>query len=111
MARKMRQGYKEVVSCSTRVHILKLIVRRRRLSSRTICYSTRTRECSQSKLMIHLPTTGLTCSGNFAEELGEDFLGFREMGIDKEFGLSSLSVPTALFHGRQRRLAGVGRGG
>ena len=52
----------------------------------------------------------LICSGNFAEELGEDFLGFREMGIDKEFGLSSLSVPTALFHGRRRRPAGAGRG-
>ncbi|WWC69373.1 uncharacterized protein I206_103312 [Kwoniella pini CBS 10737] len=43
--------------------------------------------------------------GNFADELGEDFLGLRDMGIDKEFGLSSLTVPSSLFYGRRRRLA------
>lgn len=44
-------------------------------------------------------------SGNFADELGEDFLGLRDMGIDKEFGLSSLTVPSSLFYGRRRRQA------
>lgn len=41
--------------------------------------------------------------GDFAEDLGEDFLGLRELGIDKEFGLNSLSVPKALFFGRRNR--------
>jgi hypothetical protein len=31
-------------------------------------------------------------SGDFTEELGEDFFGFKELGLDKEFGLISLSV-------------------
>nr|XP_019042309.1 hypothetical protein I302_08911 [Kwoniella bestiolae CBS 10118]OCF21239.1 hypothetical protein I302_08911 [Kwoniella bestiolae CBS 10118] len=43
--------------------------------------------------------------GNFADELGEDFLGLRDLGIDKEFGLSSLTVPSSLFYGRRKRLA------
>ncbi|WOO84408.1 Transcriptional activator spt7 [Vanrija pseudolonga] len=41
--------------------------------------------------------------GDFAEDLGEDFLGLRELGIDREFGLNSLSVPKALFFGRRGR--------
>lgn len=45
----------------------------------------------------------LTASGDFAEDLGEDFLGLRELGIDKEYGLASLSVPKALFFGRHGR--------
>lgn len=45
----------------------------------------------------------LTNSGEFAEDLGEDFLGLRELGIDKEFGLASVNVPRALFFGRRRR--------
>ena len=32
-------------------------------------------------------------SGDFSEELGEDFFGFRELGLDKEFDMISLSVP------------------
>src|SRR5204863_4496349 len=31
-------------------------------------------------------------SGDFSEELGEDFFGFRELGLDKEFDMISLSV-------------------
>ncbi len=42
-------------------------------------------------------------SGDFAEDLGEDFLGLRELGIDKEFGLSSVTVPKSLFFGRRKR--------
>ncbi|KAL7424033.1 Transcriptional activator spt7 [Cryptotrichosporon argae] len=45
--------------------------------------------------------------GDFAEDLGEDFLGLRELGLDKEFGLSSLSVPKSLFFGRRGRGPGV----
>ncbi|WVO13938.1 hypothetical protein L204_101563 [Cryptococcus depauperatus] len=43
--------------------------------------------------------------GNFADELGEDFLGLRELGIDREHGLSSLTIPQSLFYGRKKRLA------
>ncbi|KAI9888397.1 MAG: Transcriptional activator spt7 [Vezdaea aestivalis] len=39
-------------------------------------------------------------SGDFAEELDADFFGFRELGLDKEFGLSSLSVPLHLLQNR-----------
>lgn len=31
-------------------------------------------------------------SGDFTDELGEDFFGFKELGLDKEFGMISLSV-------------------
>jgi len=42
-----------------------------------------------------------TCPlSNFAEDLGEDFFGFRELGLDKELGLASFSVPSRLFHGQ-----------
>ena len=39
--------------------------------------------------------------GDFAGDLDEDFFGFRELGLDKEFGLASLTVP---FHILQNRL-------
>ena len=38
--------------------------------------------------------------GDFAEDLDEDFFGFRELGLDKEFGLGSLTVPFHILHGR-----------
>ncbi|WVQ87371.1 hypothetical protein IAS59_001095 [Cryptococcus gattii] len=48
--------------------------------------------------------------GNFADELGEDFLGLRELGIDREYGLTSLTVPQSLFYGRRKRLANSANG-
>lgn len=60
--------------------------------------------------MGKLERRGLMSSGNFAEELGEDFLGLRELGIDREFGLNSLTVPSSLFYGRRKRQAGAGSG-
>lgn len=42
-------------------------------------------------------------SGNFADELGEDFLGLRDLGIAREHGMDSLSVPTSIFYGRKKR--------
>ncbi|KAK5079642.1 Transcriptional activator spt7 [Exophiala xenobiotica] len=39
-------------------------------------------------------------SGDFADDLGEDFFGFKELGLDKEFGLVNLSVPLHLLHNR-----------
>lgn len=38
--------------------------------------------------------------GDFAEELGEDFFGFKALGLDSEFDMSSLSVPLHLLHTR-----------
>ncbi|KAF2096904.1 hypothetical protein NA57DRAFT_42649 [Rhizodiscina lignyota] len=38
--------------------------------------------------------------GDYAEELGVDFFGFKELGLDKEFGLRSLSVPLHLLQNR-----------
>lgn len=38
--------------------------------------------------------------GDFAEDLDEDFFGFKELGLDKEFGYGSLSVPLHLLQNR-----------
>ena len=40
--------------------------------------------------------------GNFADGLGDDFLGLRELGIAAEFGLSSLTVPKKLLKGKNK---------
>jgi len=39
--------------------------------------------------------------GEFADVLGEDYLGLRELGIADEFGLSALSVPKKLLRGKK----------
>ncbi|KAL9106969.1 MAG: hypothetical protein Q9227_008092 [Pyrenula ochraceoflavens] len=38
--------------------------------------------------------------GDFAEDIDEDFFGFKELGLDKEFGFASLSVPLHLLQNR-----------
>lgn len=40
--------------------------------------------------------------GDFAEDVGEDFFGFRALGLDKELGLEMLSVPLHLLQSRVR---------
>lgn len=40
--------------------------------------------------------------GDFAEELGEDFFGFKALGLDQEFGLEMMSVPLHLLQARVR---------
>ena len=40
--------------------------------------------------------------GDFADELGEDFFGFKAMGLDRELGLDILSVPLHLLQSRVR---------
>ncbi|TVY59604.1 Transcriptional activator spt7 [Lachnellula suecica] len=42
--------------------------------------------------------------GDFAEELGEDFFGFKALGLDSEFGMSSLAVPLHLLHSRLHKV-------
>ncbi|KAL8915851.1 MAG: hypothetical protein Q9172_006605 [Xanthocarpia lactea] len=39
-------------------------------------------------------------SGDFADDYGEDFFGFRELGLDKELGLASMAVPLHLLQNR-----------
>ena len=39
-------------------------------------------------------------AGDFAEDIDEDFFGFKELGLDREFGLSTLSVPLHLLQNR-----------
>lgn len=39
-------------------------------------------------------------SGDFSTELGDDFFGFKELGLDREFGLLSNAVPFHLLQGR-----------
>lgn len=48
-------------------------------------------------------------SGNFIGgagiggiEFGEDFFGFRELGIDKEIGMSNLGIPSRIWYGKQK---------
>lgn len=41
-------------------------------------------------------------SGDFAEEIGEDFFGFRSLGLEAELGLDTLSVPLHLLQTRVR---------
>jgi transcriptional activator SPT7 len=43
-------------------------------------------------------------SGDFAEDLGEDFFGFRALGLDKEMGLDMISVPLHLLQTRVRNI-------
>ncbi|KAI7834946.1 hypothetical protein BX661DRAFT_175819 [Kickxella alabastrina] len=38
--------------------------------------------------------------GGGLADLGDDFFGFKELGLDKEFGLESLSVPQRLWYAR-----------
>ncbi|KAG1716473.1 hypothetical protein ID866_677 [Astraeus odoratus] len=45
--------------------------------------------------------------GTFADALGEDFLGLRELGIAAELGLSSLSVPRRLLKGKRDAVGGA----
>ncbi|RMZ75754.1 hypothetical protein DV737_g5140, partial [Chaetothyriales sp. CBS 132003] len=49
--------------------------------------------------------------GDFAEDLNEDFFGFRELGLDKEFGMSSLTVPFHILHGRLNTAANPANAG
>ena len=46
--------------------------------------------------------SGHFVNGDFAEELGDDFFGFRALGLDKELGLQMLSVPLHLLQSRVR---------
>ncbi len=39
-------------------------------------------------------------TGDFSNELGEDFFGFKELGLDKEFQLLSSSIPLHLLNSR-----------
>lgn len=39
-------------------------------------------------------------SGDFTEDIGDDFFGFKELGLAREFGMSTFSVPMHLLHGR-----------
>jgi transcriptional activator SPT7 len=38
--------------------------------------------------------------GDFAEDLGEDFFGFKELGLDKELGMFTLGVPLHLLQNK-----------
>ncbi|KIM36888.1 hypothetical protein M413DRAFT_448819 [Hebeloma cylindrosporum] len=45
--------------------------------------------------------TGALAIGEFADLLGEDYLGLRELGIAAEFGISNLSIPKRLLKGKK----------
>ncbi|GME76379.1 unnamed protein product [[Candida] boidinii] len=39
-------------------------------------------------------------NGDFSNEIGEDFFGFRELGLEREFGLLTATIPFHLLHSR-----------
>lgn len=39
-------------------------------------------------------------NGDFSDEIGEDFFGFRELGLDKEFGLLTSNIPLHLLQSK-----------
>ncbi|KAF9476670.1 hypothetical protein BDN70DRAFT_882134 [Pholiota conissans] len=45
--------------------------------------------------------TGALAIGEFADLLGEDYLGLRELGIAAEFGMSNLTIPKRLLKGKK----------
>lgn len=52
----------------------------------------------------------LFTTGDFTSELGDDFFGFKELGLDKEFKLLSSSIPINLLHSRlQNSLSSTGQ--
>lgn len=42
-------------------------------------------------------------TGDFSSDLGDDFFGFKELGLDKEFKMLSLSIPIYLLHSRMHQ--------
>ena len=55
--------------------------------------------------MTHFLGSHHPYSGDFADLLGEDFLGLRELGIAAEFGMSSLTIPKKLLRGKKTQKA------
>ncbi|KAJ4471549.1 SAGA complex protein [Lentinula aciculospora] len=47
--------------------------------------------------------TSALALGEFADTLGVDYLGLRELGIAEEFGMSSLTIPKRLLKGKKRK--------
>lgn len=48
-------------------------------------------------------------TGDFTSELGDDFFGFKELGLDKEFKMLTNSIPVYLLHSRlQNSLSNAG---
>ncbi|CAO3694480.1 unnamed protein product [Umbelopsis ramanniana] len=41
-------------------------------------------------------------SGAFGEDIGEDFFGFKDLGLDKELNMDRLSVPLKLWYGKDK---------
>lgn len=73
----------------------------------TNCLTRRTRRwlCEFNYSPCFLTLTCYILRGGFAGELGEDFFGLRELGLDQEFGLTSLSIPRKLLRSRRDNAA------
>ncbi|KAI7863084.1 hypothetical protein BDF14DRAFT_1847660 [Spinellus fusiger] len=41
-------------------------------------------------------------TGSFGEDFGDDYFGFKELGLDKEFNLSAYSIPSRLWYGKDQ---------
>ncbi|KAG0172229.1 Transcriptional activator spt7 [Apophysomyces sp. BC1034] len=42
-------------------------------------------------------------TGTFGEDIGEDFFGFKELGLDKECNLTTFSIPSRLWFGKSKQ--------
>ncbi|KAI8980411.1 hypothetical protein BDB01DRAFT_796328 [Pilobolus umbonatus] len=43
-------------------------------------------------------------TGVFGEELGEDYLGFKALGLDKEYNINSFHIPNRLWFGKNKEM-------
>lgn len=51
------------------------------------------------------------CRALFGEELGQDFFGFKDLGLDQEYNMSSLQIPSKLwFKNDESRLKKMAKG-
>ncbi|CEG71789.1 hypothetical protein RMATCC62417_07459 [Rhizopus microsporus] len=46
-------------------------------------------------------------TGLFGEDIGEDYFGFKDMGLDKEYNLDTLNVPASLWFGKNKEKLNV----
>jgi hypothetical protein len=45
----------------------------------------------------------LSCRGSFGSELGHDFFGLKDLGLDQELGACTLEIPSKLWFGNDRQ--------
>ncbi|KAI8139598.1 hypothetical protein BJV82DRAFT_626694 [Fennellomyces sp. T-0311] len=60
-------------------------------------------ERSDDEGLLHEDETFVT--GAFGEDFGEDYFGFKELGLDREYNIDAFSIPTRLWFGGNKEQA------